>query len=178
MSHAPATNDTFSYSRLKNPRQVGTLYDGGPVIVMRDDLLDQVLEYSEQDQSRERGGFLLGGVYGHGPQYVVIRHFHPALQAQGNSASLTFTHETWAALTRETERSFPTETLVGWQHTHPGFGIFLSGYDLFIHRNFFAEPWQIAMVVDPRKKEIGFFHWRSGEVRDCGFVCADDLGFR
>ena len=41
-------------------------------------------------------------------------------------------------LTREIEANFPTESLVGWQHTHPGFGIFLSGYDLFIHRNFFA----------------------------------------
>jgi proteasome lid subunit RPN8/RPN11 len=169
------TADNFNFSRLKAPRQMGTVYKDGPVVVLREALLEDLLEYSEQDLTRERGGFLLGGVYGQSPQYVVVRHFHPALQAQGNSASLTFTHETWAALTRETERSFPTETLVGWQHTHPGFGIFLSGYDLFIHKNFFAEPWQVAMVVDPRKREFGFFHWRGGEVRDCGFVCAAEL---
>jgi proteasome lid subunit RPN8/RPN11 len=171
----PATADTFSFSRLRQPRQMGTLYQDGPVIVISQPVVDAILDYSELELTKERGGFLLGGVYGQGPQYVVIRHFHPALEAQGNSASLTFTHETWAALTRETERSFPNETLVGWQHTHPGFGIFLSGYDLFIHKNFFSQPWQVALVVDPRRKEIGFYHWRGGEVKDCGFVCADEL---
>src|SRR5688500_1208832 len=114
MSHAPPAQDTFSYARLRQPRQMGTVYQDGPVVVLSEHVLEEMLEYSEQDLTRERGGFLLGGVYGQSPQYVVIRHFHPALQAQGNSASLTFTHETWAALTRETERSFPTETLIGW----------------------------------------------------------------
>jgi proteasome lid subunit RPN8/RPN11 len=170
-----APSDTFSPSQLRDPRQMGTLYRDGPVVVIAEAALEAILEFSEQDQTRERGGFLLGGVYGQEPQYVVIRHFHPALEAQGNSASLTFTHETWAALTRQIEVNFPHESLVGWQHTHPGFGIFLSGYDLFIHKNFFAQIWQIALVVDPRRHEFGFFHWRGGEVKDCGFVCAEEV---
>ena len=67
-----------------------------------------------------------------------------------------------------------TESLLGWQHTHPGLGVFLSEQDLFIHRNFFAEAWQIALVVDPRRQDFAFFHWRQGQVRDCGFVCVAD----
>jgi len=172
---AQATTDTFSPARLRDARQVGTLYKDGPVVVVREQALDEMIVYSEQELTKERGGFLLGGVYGQSPQYVVVRHFHPALEAQGNSASLTFTHETWATLTRESEANHPGESLVGWQHTHPGFGIFLSGYDLFIHKNFFAQTWQVALVIDPRRKEFGFFHWRNGEVRDCGFVCASDV---
>ena len=27
---------------------------------------------------------------------------------------------------------------------HPGFGIFLSGMDLFIHQNFFTQIWHVA----------------------------------
>jgi proteasome lid subunit RPN8/RPN11 len=172
---SPPATDTFSLERLRSARQVGTLYKDAPVIVIREEALEAILEFSEQDLTRERGGFLLGGVYGQAPQYVLIRHFHPALEAQGSGASLTFTHDTWATLTRETETNFPHESLVGWQHTHPGFGIFLSGYDLFIHKNFFAQPWQVALVVDPRRSEFGFYHWRSGEVRDCGFVCCEEL---
>jgi proteasome lid subunit RPN8/RPN11 len=175
VSHTANTADTFTFSRLRAPKQLGKVYRDGPVVVLSERVLEEMLQYSEQELTRERGGFLLGGVYGQSPQYVVVRHFHPALEAQGNSASLTFTHETWAALTRETERNFPNESLVGWQHTHPGFGVFLSGYDLFIHKNFFAEPWQVALVVDPRRQELGFFHWRGGEIRDCGFVCAEEL---
>ena len=168
-------SDTFSPTRLQNGRQMGTLYRDAAVVVIKEQVLEEILEYSEREMTRERGGFLLGGVYGEAPQYVVIRHFHPALEAVGNSASLTFTHETWAALTRETQSNFPNESLVGWQHTHPSFGIFLSGYDLFIHKNFFAQPWQVAMVVDPRATEFGFFHWRNGEVNTCGFICAAEL---
>jgi proteasome lid subunit RPN8/RPN11 len=170
-----ASRDTFSPEQLKSARQVGTLYRDAPVVVIKENVLEAILDFSEQDLTRERGGFLLGGVYGKSPQYVLVRHFHPAQHAQGNSASLTFTHETWAELTRETEARFPTESLVGWQHTHPGFGIFLSGYDLFIHKNFFSQPWQVAMVVDPRRSEFGFYHWRGGEIRDCGFVCAEEI---
>jgi proteasome lid subunit RPN8/RPN11 len=172
---AQATPDTFSPAKLRDARQVGTLYKDGPVVVVREQALDEMIVYSEQELTKERGGFLLGGVYGQSPQYVIVRHFHPALEAQGNSASLTFTHETWATLTRESELNHPGESLVGWQHTHPGFGIFLSGYDLFIHKNFFAQTWQVALVVDPRRKEFGFFHWRNGEVRDCGFICSQEV---
>jgi len=162
-------------NELRGARQVGTLYRDAAVVVICEGVLEAILEFSEQDMSRERGGFLLGGVYGEEPQYVVVRHFHPALEAQGDLSSLKFTHDTWAAVNREITLNFPSESILGWQHTHPGLGVFLSPYDLFIHKNFFSHPWQIALVVDPRRQEFGFFHWRGAEVKDCGFICAGDL---
>ena len=44
------------------------------------------------------------------------------------------------------------ERIVGWYHTHPGFGIFLSGMDLFIQDHFFNLPWQVAFVYDPLRR--------------------------
>jgi proteasome lid subunit RPN8/RPN11 len=170
-----SANETLSLTKLAGARQVGTLYRDAAVVVIREAVLEAILDFSEQDLTRERGGFLLGQVYDdQQPPYVVVRHFHPALEAQGSLASLTFTHETWATLNREIEANFPSDALVGWQHTHPGLGVFLSANDLFIQRNFFAQGGQIALVVDPRKHEFGFFHWRRGEVRDCGFICVED----
>jgi proteasome lid subunit RPN8/RPN11 len=169
-------SDILEPTDLRGARQVGTLYRDAVVVVIREAVLESILEYSGSDLTHEQGGFLLGRVYGDEPQYVVVRHFHPAIQAQGSVSSLTFTHESWAGLTREIEANFPSESLVGWQHTHPGLGVFLSTQDLFIHRNFFAHTWQLAMVVDPRRQDFGFFHWRGGEVRDCGFICVEDLG--
>jgi hypothetical protein len=37
---------------------------------------------------------------------------------------------------------------------------------LFIHRNFFREPWQVALVIDPRQDAAGFFVWQDGEILD------------
>jgi len=170
---APAS-EILRSTELRGARQVGTLYRDGAVVVIREAVLEAILEFSEQDLTRERGGFLLGSILSNAPQYVVVRHFHPALEATGSLVSLTFNHETWASLNREIETRFPSESLVGWQHTHPGLGVFLSGYDLFIQKNFFAHSGQIALVVDPRRQEFGFFHWRQGEARDCGFICVED----
>jgi len=49
------------------------------------------------------------------------------------------------------------EKIVGWFHTHPRMGVFLSHYDTFLHRNFFPEPWQVALVVEPFSSVAGFF---------------------
>lgn len=170
------SKEPFDLDRLRDARQLGTLYRSGAVVVIEEPVLEEILEYSNKDLVREVGGFLLGEVHQPdlqeaGPNCVIIRHFHPAVQATSRAASLTFTHETWSDLHRQAETQFPGTVVLGWQHTHPGFGVFLSAYDMFIQRNFFSNPWQIAMVVDPRRQELGFFHWRNEEVLDCGFVC-------
>ncbi len=150
---------------------IGTIYLDAPPIFVHEPVLEEILQYSEHDKRRELGGFLAGGVYEDGRPYVEIKHFLPALDALSNAASLTFTHDTWSANRKEIEERFPGEEIVGWYHTHPDFGVFLSNYDLFIHRHFFSRPWQIAMVVDPVRTELGFFQWRGSEIVDCGFLC-------
>lgn len=169
MSLLPAS-DSFALGDLQSPRSVGTVYLSSAAIVLPQRVLDCIVEFSEQDLLRERGGFLLGGVYGSRPTFVVIKHFHPAAEAKSRAASLVFTHDTWAEMHRETELRYPGLSVVGWHHTHPDFGIFLSNYDKFIHQHFFPQTWQVAMVVDPRRKELGFFHWREGNIEPCGFV--------
>ncbi len=140
-------------------------------LYVRERVLEQILDYSERDLTRELGGFLLGGYHEDGYAYVEVRHFLEAVDARSQAASLTFTHETWATMTRDISQRYPDELIVGWQHTHPNLRVFLSGYDLFIHRHFFKEPWQIAMVVDPVLQEFGFFQWQGDRVADCGFIC-------
>ncbi|MBK8031262.1 MAG: hypothetical protein IPK17_17580 [Chloroflexi bacterium] len=45
----------------------------------------------------------------------------------------------------------------GWYHSHPGFGVFLSGMDLGIHNQFFTHLWQLAVVIDPIQRHYGIF---------------------
>jgi len=47
--------------------------------------------------------------------------------------------------------------IVGWWHSHPGFGCFLSTTDLKTQEYFFPESYQVALVVDPHKDELEFF---------------------
>ena len=57
---------------------------------------------------------------------------------------------------------------MGWYHTHPDFGVFLSSHDLFIHRHFFGQPLQVAYVVDPIRQTRGFFQWRGDALDEVG----------
>jgi proteasome lid subunit RPN8/RPN11 len=82
-------------------------------------------------------------------------------------ASVTYTADSWRYLNDTLGERYPDETgvMVGWYHTHPGFGIFLSGMDLFIHQNFFTQIWHIAYVLDPRARTSGFFCWSRDKSR-------------
>lgn len=167
----PVAKPTPIADNQRRGRTIGSIHDDAIAIYIHDRVLESILDYSEQDLTHERGGFLLGGLHIDQRPYVEVRYFVPAVDTQQKAASLRFTHETWSALTRDIEQRFPEQLVIGWQHTHPNLGVFLSGYDLFIHRNFFRQSWQIALVVDPVRHDFRFFQWRGGEVVDCGFIC-------
>ena len=87
--------------------------------------------------------------------------------AESRGTQVTFTAATWDAINaaldeRRRRAGHEGEGIVGWYHTHPGFGIFLSGMDLFIHENFFDLPHQAAFVYDPVGGDEGCFLWRGG----------------
>ena len=111
----------------------------------------------------EVGGVLVGRTSTDGrPE---IQACIPALRAEGRRASVTFTHDSWSDIHAAMERRFGSSArILGWYHSHPGFGVFLSDHDVFIHRNFFSDPSQIAYVVDPLAGREGVFGWRAGEV--------------
>jgi proteasome lid subunit RPN8/RPN11 len=62
---------------------------------------------------------------------------------------VTFTQETWNGIHAALERDHPKLQILGWYHTHPGFGVLFSEMDTFIQRNFFSLPTQVAFVMDP-----------------------------
>lgn len=96
--------------------------------------------------------------------------FVPATSASAEQISLTFTHEVWAEILTVVNKDFPEYQIVGWYHTHPSFGLFLSQYDEFIQRNFFAEQGQVALVIDPIAGELAWFAERGKKVEEFGRV--------
>jgi proteasome lid subunit RPN8/RPN11 len=47
--------------------------------------------------------------------------------------------------------------IIGWWHSHPGFGCFLSTTDIKTQKYFFPESYQVALVVDPDDDDSQFF---------------------
>jgi len=125
---------------------------------------DAIIAHSKESNHIELCGVLVGEVLKDdiGP-FVSVTHTIRGEHANNQTAQVTFTQETWAHIHRVMDSQHDGRAIVGWYHTHPGFGIFLSEMDVFIHRHFFDLPWQIAFVVDPQSGDEGVFTWRDGK---------------
>ncbi len=137
-------------------------------IFIHEKVLKEIIAYSRTDKDRELGGVLVGGFYvDSGQEFIEIESYLEASKGVGQTASFTFTHDAWSDIHERLKDD--TKVLVGWHHTHPTFGCFLSSHDRFIHDNFFNLHWQVALVVDPCRNTLAFFQWRGTDVVDCGF---------
>src|SRR5262249_13853982 len=126
---------------------------------------DAIERHALRDTTVELGGILLGKecLDEHsGQPFVWVTESIEAKHYENTQASFTYTHDSWEEITRERDRLHPDLDIVGWYHTHPDFGIFLSSHDLFIHKNFFDQPLQVAYVADPIRPTRGFLRWRDG----------------
>jgi proteasome lid subunit RPN8/RPN11 len=147
-------------------------------LYIQQDVYKKILKLSSSNVDKEIGSILLGkDVNFLGKMHIIIEDFIEAKYTDSTNFSLTFTHETWNYIHKEMDKKNKNLKIIGWHHTHPNYGIFLSDYDLFIQENFFNLPFQIAMVVDPIKNLTGFFQWKNEKiVKVNGFYLFDDVG--
>lgn len=149
-------------------------------IYIAQDVYKEIHRFTKDKTKNESGGVILGNVIEEfGKTHIVIRAFIEAKYCEGTPTTLKFTHESWEYIHSEAAKKYPKYKIVGWIHTHPDFGIFLSEYDKFIQENFFNEENQIAYVVDPIQNIEGFYFWINGNIERCkGFFLFDKTGVK
>jgi proteasome lid subunit RPN8/RPN11 len=131
------------------------------------DAMREMEAHARTDPTTELGGVLLGGTFEDesGRPFVFVVDCVRARHVETSRGSIKFTHDTWSAITEERQRFDPELAMVGWYHTHPDWGVFLSGMDMFICDNFFNKPLDVALVIDPCRAERGWFQW-TGDPRE------------
>lgn len=147
-------------------------------VYIKQDVYKALEKLAASDTSKELGSIILGEYcQEHGKTHVIISQYIEAKYTDASASTLTFTHETWDYVHSEHEKRYPDKKIIGWQHTHPNYGIFLSNYDMFIQENFFNLPFQVAYVIDPIQNLRGFFQWKNGRVEKLkGYYIYDDVG--
>ncbi len=141
-----------------------------PVFVAKPAYL-RLEDHSASDLESEVGGILVGTWSldaEHRQEFIVIEAALPARFTRQGSVYLTFTQDSLVDLHAEMDEHYPDRQIVGWYHTHPGMGVFLSSYDAWLHRHFFPEPWQVALVIDPLSPAGGFFIRQADGMLDPG----------
>lgn len=138
----------------------------GSQVAITDAVLNDIHTYGNEHLQEEICGVLVGNLYrDNRGAFLLIDASVRGEHANRSVAGVTFTDETWTHIHTAMEKLPAEKRIVGWYHTHPGFGIFLSTYDVFIHQHFFTLPWQVAFVYDPCRKEEGVFGWDKGKIR-------------
>ena len=147
-------------------------------VYIKQDVYKALEKLAASDTSKELGSIILGEYcQEHGKTHVIISQYIEAKYTDASASTLTFTHETWDYVHSEHEKRYPDKKIIGWQHTHPNYGIFLSNYDMFIQENFFNLPFQVAYVIDPIQNLRGFFQWKNGRIEKLkGYYIYDDVG--
>jgi proteasome lid subunit RPN8/RPN11 len=130
-----------------------------PRVSIEGEVLRQIRQHARSNSKTEVCGVLIGAENGSG---VSISARIPGLNAAQAGTYVTFTQDTWEHIYKIKDKEYPEERIVGWYHSHPGFGVFLSDHDTFIHKNFFSSALQVAWVYDPHSDEEGCFGW-AGE---------------
>jgi proteasome lid subunit RPN8/RPN11 len=139
------------------------------VVVAHLDVYGTVHEHAAAALPNETGGFLLGRVAhdAHVDQcwLVEVEEVVPVEPIVQNPTHFQFT---WRDVDRvRSYREGLGKALVGWYHTHPDLGVFLSETDLErTHRVLFSEPFQIALVYDPVRGRAGYFFWEGPQRID------------
>ena len=128
----------------------------------------RICAHAGSNLDNEVGGWLVGkwrADRDSGDDYVVIEAILPARYALSGSTFLTFTQDSQVWLYNQLQERFPNKDLLGWYHTHPKMGIFLSQYDMWLHQNFFPQAHHVALVIEPHSRTGGFFiRDRDGEL--------------
>lgn len=116
--------------------------------------------HSRSDMHNEVGGWLAGSWCWDKElqeEFIVIEAAIPAKAARQGSTFITFTQDSQVEMLSVLEKRFPQKKVIGWYHTHPRMGLFLSEHDLWLHEQFFSQPWQVALVIEPHTCVGGFF---------------------
>ncbi len=132
----------------------------------------RIRQHARAHMKTEVCGVLIGEVAG---DTVEVQASIEASSAAQAGTHVTFTQDAWEEIYRVKDETYPDHRIVGWYHSHPGFGVFLSEHDTFIHRNFFSSPNQVAWVYDPHTDEEGCFGWFDGEIERIAALSVVDL---
>jgi proteasome lid subunit RPN8/RPN11 len=126
-------------------------------VYVEEQTLGAILGHCRIQLPLEAIGFLVGNAYEwmHHP-YVQIKGFAPG-KSRATRVHVEFDDGAMQDVSARLHSRYPGSFLVGWYHSHPGYGCFLSETDIDSQRTYFREPYHVALVVDSSADTIEFF---------------------
>lgn len=114
----------------------------------------------------EAMGLLLGSAFVFGGRPYAVAEDYVTARNDATAVSVRFSREAFSELSRKLSGF----RVVGWAHSHPNYGCFLSLTDVATQESFFSENYHFALVVDPVRGQKKCFKVRNGQSVPVGFA--------
>ena len=145
-----------------------------PALQIAAEVTRQIRQHARSSMTTEVCGVLIGDLVPGSETDTTITAAIAAVNAAQAGTHVTFTQDAWEHIYKVKDAEYPEARIVGWYHSHPGFGVFLSEHDTFIQENFFSAPNQVAWVFDPHTDEEGCFGWVEGAITRLTSIAVND----
>ena len=150
--------------QLQRPKPVREVFDA----VVPRSLVDQAEAFTAPRGHLEMGGLLIGHVDDKGRNVCAVGFFPEQIEATAGYCEFDGSWLAMSAAAIDHANSAidgdsggtPNLRVIGWIHTHPGLGIFLSGIDVRTYEdnlNMTKDGRFVAVVVDPLEGKNGVF---------------------
>ena len=111
------------------------------------------------DRPNERIGLLMGTL----EDEALWVNEMIAADTETDSVSCVFPSERLAKVANDIVEGKIKGRIVGWYHSHPGHGLFLSQTDMDTHMQFYQfSPYAVSLVADPKSEEFGVWIYENG----------------
>jgi proteasome lid subunit RPN8/RPN11 len=129
-------------------------------------MLSNALEFA--GRNLETMGFLVGDRFSFsGEEYTVVRDVVSG-ELDATPSSVRFERQGFKTLFEQLD-AMGEYVLLGWYHSHPGYGCFMSSVDMQTQSEMFRERYHVAIVVDPVNRDFRVFRVDEGRLYEKSF---------
>jgi proteasome lid subunit RPN8/RPN11 len=155
------------------PAAPGTTSPGRPStrvpypIFFQQEAVIALQEHLKSSPNQAIFGFLIGDLYRDpetGVLYIVIDKTLKLSQAIYGDKTEVVVSRLWDRMQEQLTKA--NAHLLGWYHSHPGQGGFLTAHDVETHDKYFTEPWHVAVLVAAEAGGVTGRFFRSGQNAD------------
>lgn len=133
-------------------------------VLVKPSVISRFFYFASLNPKIETAGLLIGRLEG---ESLVITDVHNCKKSKSETTTVEISSEEIVEVSGILDRG---HYIVGWAHSHPRFGVFMSSKDITTQKDFqniFSDS--VALVLDPFSKgniEFGFFRIIDGKAHD------------
>lgn len=135
--------------------------------------INDMIHHSDHDTENEVMGLIIGRMYRDDEGSYATAERIITSNLVSSAVSVRFDTDSMEKLIDGLDALEYKETVVGWYHSHPGLGCFMSETDVRTHTGAFGDG-RFSIVIDPARKEIMAFGSNDGTINEVQFVVMED----